>query len=49
MFGGLLLIKIDETTSFYNEGDELLTDVKYVTSIKEDQWNIIIKENKKKI
>jgi len=44
--GGLLLIKIDETKSFYNEGDELLTDVKYVTSITEDQWNIIIKENK---
>ena len=46
--GGLLLIKIDETSSFYNEGDELLTDVKYVTSITEEQWNIIIKDNKKK-
>ena len=46
--GGLLLIKIDETQSFYKEGDELLTNVKYVTSITEEQWNIIIKENNKK-
>ena len=44
--GGLLLIKIDETQSLYKEGDELFTDVKYVTSITEEQWNIILKKIK---
>ena len=43
--GGLLLIRLDKYQFLYNEGDELLTDVKYVTAISEVQWKKIYEEN----
>ena len=43
--GGLLLIRVDENQYLYNEGDEFLTDVKYVSTISEAQWNKIKEEN----
>ena len=43
--GGLLLIRVDENQYLYKEGDEFLTDVKYVSTISEAQWNTIKEEN----
>ena len=42
------LIRIDEDQYSFNIGEELLTDIKYVTSITEEQWNKIIEENNEK-
>ena len=36
---------MDENQYLYNEGDEFLTDVKYVSTISEAQWNKIKEEN----
>ena len=47
--GGLLLIRVDEDQYLFKEGDEFLIDIKYVSSITNEQWNIIKNKNMEKL